>query len=449
MDQASRKSGHKTLIVGLGKTGLSCARFLTKRGYSVALTDSREHPPCLDELRTTLPNAAVFVGGFSEKALVNTNQVVVSPGVPLTDPFIVKAKSKGLPVIGDIELFALARNTPVVAITGSNGKSTVVSLVTFMAQQAGVQARSGGNIGTPALDLLARNDSDWFVLELSSFQLDTTSNLQAEIAVVLNVSPDHLDRYPDVHAYAESKSRIYLGCETAIVNRDDGFVASMVEGARRISFGLSAPERDNEFGVITDNDGNRWLAAGRDKLLPVSKLRIYGEHNLSNALAALAVGSAMGLLGQAMLDALTEFRGLPHRLEWVADTGGVTWLNDSKGTNPGATVAAVTGLHGPLVLIAGGDAKGADFTVLAEALPGKVKALVLIGKDAGRIAGAAADRVPVYFEESLTTAVRRSHELAEQGDTVLLSPACSSLDMFADFEARGRAFIQAVRELRA
>ncbi|MGA9852169.1 MAG: UDP-N-acetylmuramoyl-L-alanine--D-glutamate ligase [Gammaproteobacteria bacterium] len=436
----------KTLIVGLGKTGLSCARFLAAQGMDVAVTDSRERPPGLKELHNSVPDAAVFLGGFSEEALRHADQVVVSPGIAVATPFIAKARALGLPVFGDIELFARQVRSPVVGITGSNGKSTVTTLLGLMAERAGVEVRVGGNLGTPALDLIREPEPQLYVLELSSFQLEITDSLHCVAATVLNISPDHMDRYATLADYAAAKARIFAHCDTAVINREDGWVRKMVASThKQVSFGLDATD-DRNFGVLV-HEQRLWLARGHEKLLRVDELRIRGDHNLANALAALAVGEAAGLPMDAMLTALGEFRGLPHRMEFVAAVRGVNWYNDSKGTNVGATLAAVSGLAGPLVLIAGGDGKNQDFAHLAQALVGKARAAVLLGKDAAALEQAIAGRVPVERVKDMDAAVKAAAKLARPGDLVLLSPACSSLDMFDNFEHRGRSFVQAVSRL--
>lgn len=446
MGLAAKKRRIKTLIVGLGKTGLSCARFLAAHGEEVAITDSREHPPGLKDLRALLPDAAVFLGGFSEDALKHADRVVLSPGVAAGTPFIAKARSRGLPVMGDIELFAHYVRAPVVAITGSNGKSTVTTLVGFMAEKAGRAARVGGNLGTPALDLLKDAEPELYVLELSSFQLEITDSLKCMSATVLNISPDHMDRYADLGAYAAAKARIFAHCRTAVLNRDDPRVRGMAAGAKaRVSFGLDRPAA-GDYGVAGEGAGE-WLMRGAEQLMPASVLGMRGRHNLANALAALALGEAAGLPQAAMLEALQEFRGLPHRMEYVSSIRDVAYYDDSKGTNLGATLAAVAGVTQPLVLIAGGDAKGQDFAPLAEALAKKARAAVLLGKDAPLLERILAGKLVTRRVKDMDAAVQAAAELARPGDMVLLSPACSSLDMFENFEHRGRVFAAAVRRL--
>lgn len=439
------------VIVGLGRTGLSCARYLRARGWRLAVTDTRQKPPemaRLAELDATIP---VRVGGLDAALLDGAACVVVSPGVSLEDPFFAEARQRGLEIVGDIELFARAVDAPVVGITGTNGKSTVTTLVGHMADRAGLRVRVGGNLGEPALDLLnpaGPGPTQLYVLELSSFQLDTTTSLDLEAAVVLNVTPDHLDRYATVKAYAASKARIFARCDTAVINLDDPLVVAMPSpGQKTLSFSLRA-SIGADYAVAT-RDGEWWLTRRGEPLLPVAAMKIKGLHNAANALAALALGEALGLAMPAMLAELTSFPGLPHRSQWVADVHGVTYINDSKGTNVGATIAAVSGMQGPLVMIAGGDGKNQDFAQLADAFRGKVRHTVLIGRDAAAIATALKGVCSLQTCASLEEAVRAAAKAAQPGDTVLLSPACASLDMFRDYTHRGAVFTLAVKELAA
>jgi UDP-N-acetylmuramoylalanine--D-glutamate ligase len=448
----------RALVVGLGRTGVSVARHLTARGWSVAVTDSRPNPPGLEPLRAVAPDAAVFLGGYSEEALRQADEVVLSPGVALDHPFLRSAAALGLDIVGDIELFAREAKAAVVAVTGSNGKSTVTTLVGLMAERAGRRVKVGGNLGTPALDLLdaeGEEATELFVLELSSFQLETTRSLRPAAAVVLNLSADHMDRYADLAAYAAAKARVFNGAAVALYNRADPLVAAMAApGAKRISFGPDAPPAAADWGVIA-RGGQSFLARGDTTLFPVDSLLTRGAHNVQNSLAAAALGSAVGLEPEALGETLREFRGLPHRTEFVLEHDGVIWLNDSKGTNVGATLAAIEGLGGPLVLILGGDGKGQDFAPLAAALLGKTRAVVLLGRDAPLIeqairaaAANATEQAPQLRRVAgMEQAVSVAAGIATDGDTVLLSPACSSLDMFEGFEHRGRAFCNAVRRL--
>jgi UDP-N-acetylmuramoylalanine--D-glutamate ligase len=439
------QSARNAVIVGMGRTGLSAARHLQRCGYGIAVTDTRESPPELDGIRALGGAVVTRTGGFDARLLETADLVVTSPGVPLDDPFFVQARSRGLDIVGDIELFARAADAPVVGITGTNGKSTVTTLLGRMAERANVRVRVGGNLGQPALDLLDRGPTDLYVLELSSFQLDTTHSLKLKAAVVLNVSADHMDRYATLDHYAASKARIFANCETAVVNADEPDVLRMPRpGQRVLTFGLVKPDAD--FGLVTVNQES-WLARRGSALLPLTALRISGRHNAANALATLALGDALRLPIAPMLDELREFTGLPHRAQWVAEIKGVRYVNDSKGTNVGATLAAVGGLGGPLVVIAGGDGKGQDFTPLAAAFRGKVRTALLLGRDAGLIETALAGICHTARVASMEEAVRAAARFAQPGDTVLLSPACSSLDMFRDYAQRGSVFAAAVKEL--
>jgi UDP-N-acetylmuramoylalanine--D-glutamate ligase len=440
------------VIVGLGRTGLSCARYLRSRNWRLAVTDTRHKPPELAGLAALDLMIPVRVGGLDARLLEGADCVVASPGVSLEEPFFVEARRRGVEIVGDIELFARAADAPVVGITGTNGKSTVTTLVGRMAERAGLRVRVGGNLGEPALDLLGAGASaaatQLYVLELSSFQLDATTSLDLKAATVLNVSPDHLDRYASVQAYADSKARIFARCETAVINLDDPLVVAMPRpGQKTVSFSLRA-SIGADYAVAT-RDGEWWLTRRDEALLPVSAMKIKGLHNAANALASLALGDALGLAMPAMLEELSTFTGLPHRSQWVADVDGVTYINDSKGTNVGATIAAVSGMQGPLVMIAGGDGKNQDFAVLADAFRGKVRHTVLIGRDAAAVAAALKGVCTLEMCTSLEDAVRAAAKAAQPGDTVLLSPACASLDMFRDYTHRGAVFTQAVKELAA
>jgi UDP-N-acetylmuramoylalanine--D-glutamate ligase len=453
------------VIVGLGRTGISCARYLRSRGWRLAVTDTRQKPPELARLAELDPAIPVSVGGLDTRLLDGAACVVASPGVSLAEPFFVEARRRGLEIVGDIELFARAVDAPVVGITGTNGKSTVTTLVGRMAERAGLRVRVGGNLGEPALDLLgvARGTSpgagpaaapagpgptQLYVLELSSFQLEATTSLDLKAAAVLNVTPDHLDRYASVAEYAEAKARIFARCETAVINLDDPLVVAMPRpGQKTLSFSLRASIGADY--AVTSRDGDWWLTRRGELLLPLSAMKIKGLHNAANALAALALGDALALSMPAMLEELKSFPGLPHRSQWVADVRGVTYINDSKGTNVGATIAAVSGMQASLVMIAGGDGKNQDFAELADVFRGKVRHTVLIGRDAAAIAKALKGVCTLETCASLEDAVRAAAKVAQPGDTVLLSPACASLDMFRDYTHRGAVFTQAVKELAA
>lgn len=436
----------RALVVGLGDTGLSAACWLAARGIAVAVTDSRERPPRLADLRTRAPDAALFLGGFPSAALERADFVVLSPGVPRDEEIVRAAIAAGLPVVGDIELFARTAHAPVVAVTGSNGKSTVATLVAAIATRAGRRTAAGGNLGTPALDLLTDPEPELYVLELSSFQLESTESLRPAASAVLNLSEDHLDRYPDVAAYGTAKGRIFKGAGISVFNREDPAVVALVpDEGDSVSFGLDAPG-PGDYG-LREVEGRDWLCRGDEPIMAAAELAMIGRHNTANALAALALAEAVALPRDAAVAVLREFGGLPHRTEFVAERGGARWINDSKGTNVGATLAAVQGIAGELVVILGGDGKGQDFAPLVPVLAARARAVVVLGKDRARIAAVLAGAVAVHEVDDMAQAVRTAAGLAQAGDTVLLSPACSSLDMFSGFDARGRAFAEAVRGL--
>jgi UDP-N-acetylmuramoylalanine--D-glutamate ligase len=435
----------RCIVVGLGKTGASCLRYLSKHGIDAAATDSREVPPGLAELGPLAKSVDLRLGGFDESLLNGASQVLISPGVSLDEPIVRAARARGIDVAGDVELFARAVRGPVLGITGTNGKSTVTSLVARMAEAAGRKVLAGGNLGVPALDLLDQPLPDLYVLELSSFQLETTQSLALEAAAVLNVTADHMDRYATVAAYAAAKARIFAHAATAVLNADDPWVAAMdTRGRRTLTFSTQGSAAD--YGLIR-RDGQVYLARHGEAVLATARMKISGLHNAANALAALALGDAVGLPLAAMREALESFPGLAHRSAWVADLHGVRYVDDSKGTNVGATIAAVAGLEGPLVLLAGGEGKGQDFAPLAAAFAHKVRHVVLIGKDAAALERVLAGVCATERAASMADAVTAAARAARSGDTVLLSPACASLDMFRDYAERGEKFAAAVRAL--
>ena len=435
------------LIIGMGATGVSVARYLTKQERRFVMADSRAGLSIAPELNRDHPTSELILGREGNDLVFDQfSEVIVSPGVPANSPMVLRAREAGIPLIGDIELFSREVNSPVTAVTGSNGKSTVVHLLAEMYKHAGKNVALGGNFGTPALDLVTSPEPDHYVLELSSFQLETTASLRPAVAVVLNISEDHMDRYSGMDEYAQAKAEVYHNAEIAVVNRDDAAaLALMPDGVPCVRFGLDEPPTEDDFGIRL-HAGESWLVLGREMLLPVSKLKILGQHNWSNALAALALGGAVGLPYKAMLETLQGYSGLPHRSQWVAEVKGVTWINDSKATNPGATLAALEGLERPVVLIAGGQGKGADFSVLQSAVETYAKAVVLLGEDADEIARALTGTVPIVRVASMAEAVAQSAGLAEWGDYVLLSPACASFDMFSGYAERGRCFVDWVLE---
>ena len=434
------------IVVGLGKSGMSLVRFLAQQGVRFAVADTRANPPELATLQRDYPQVEVRCGELDVEFLCRATELYVSPGLALATPALQQAAARGVQMSGDIELFARHAKAPIIAITGSNAKSTVTTLVGEMAKAAGKKVAVGGNLGTPALDLLA-DDVELYVMELSSFQLETTHSLNAEVATCLNVSEDHMDRYSGMQTYHLAKHRIFRGARQVVVNRDDALSRPLqADQLPCWSFGLSKPDF-NGFGLI-EEAGEKSLAFQFDALLPVRELKIRGAHNQSNALAALALGHAVGLPFAAMLEALKHFTGLAHRCQWVGELRGAHYYDDSKATNVGAALAAIEGLgadiNGKLLLIAGGDGKGADFSALRVPVAHYCRAVVLLGRDAARLAEALDGAAVQVRVNSLEEAVAQCAALAQPGDAVLLSPACASLDMFKNFGERGRLFAQAV-----
>jgi UDP-N-acetylmuramoylalanine--D-glutamate ligase len=441
-------TSQRYVIVGLGATGLSCAQYLRARHIPFAVTDSRPNPPNLAVFQADFPDVEVVVGKLDAALLNEASTIVLSPGVAVHEPEIAEQIKRGIPVIGDIELFAQAVKVPVIAITGTNAKSTVTTLVGMMAKAAGYQVEVGGNLGVPALDLLASNSiADLFVLELSSFQLETTYSLKPQVATVLNITPDHMDRYQQLADYQQAKHRVYLHSQKVVCNRDDALTDT--PSAHKICFTLKTPKK-NEFGLITKSDGV-YLAFEDQCLLAVKELPVIGKHYQANALAALAIGYSFGFPLAAMIKVLREFTGLPHRCQFVREYKQVKWYNDSKGTNVGATQAAIEGLGseitGKLVLIAGGLGKGADFTSLVPTLEKYTRHVVLIGQAAPDLAKAIGSRVSISFAKTMDDAVQEAVLAAKPDDSVLLSPACASWDMYKNFEHRGQVFTGIVEQL--
>ncbi|WP_068829580.1 UDP-N-acetylmuramoyl-L-alanine--D-glutamate ligase [Pseudomonas sp. BMS12] len=437
------------IVVGLGKSGMSLVRFLAQQGVRFAVADTRANPPELATLQRDYPEVEVRCGELDVDFLCRASELYVSPGLALATPALREAAARGVKMSGDIDLFTRYAKAPIVAITGSNAKSTVTTLVGEMAAAAGKKVAVGGNIGTPALDLLS-DEVELYVLELSSFQLETTERLGAEVATCLNISEDHMDRYAGMAQYHLAKHRIFRGAKQVVVNRDDALSRPLIaDQVPCWSFGLGKPDF-KRFGLIEEG-GEKYLAFQFETLMPTAELKIRGAHNQSNALAALALGHAVGLPFAAMLDTLRHFAGLPHRCQWVRERHGVGYYDDSKATNVGAALAAIEGLGadiaGKLVLIAGGDGKGADFSALKAPVAKFCRAVVLLGRDAELLAEALADGAALVRVKTLDEAVQRAATLAEPGDAVLLSPACASLDMFKNFEERGRLFALAAEGL--
>lgn len=431
------------VVVGMGLTGFSCASYLYKRGTAIAIVDSRPKPPQLANFQQAFPDVSMHVGSLDCSLFDQAACIVMSPGMSVKDPVIAKHAQRGIPVIGDIELFAQAVTAPVIAITGTNAKSTVTTLVGLMMQAAGFRAAVGGNLGVPVLDLLSES-AEAYVLELSSFQLETTYSLKPRVATVLNVTPDHMDRYATVTEYQQAKLRVYHDCQTAVCNRDDR-LTEYANAPSSFHFTLQTPG-EREFGLRES-----YLAFGDELLLAVRELPVVGRHYQANALAALALGFAFGLPFAPMLDVLREFKGLPHRCQFIRERQGVKWYNDSKGTNVGATQAAIEGLgreiNGKLILIAGGVGKNADFHSLLPAIKQYSRHVVLIGEAATELAAVLDHQVPVSFANTLSEAIEQAAQTAQADDSVLLSPACASFDMFKNYEHRGEVFTELVEQL--
>ena len=442
--------GGLKVVAGLGISGVSAVNFLHEKGYRVAVTDSRAVPPGHDQIPADVQTS---FGQFDQDLLLSAEEIIISPGLDPKLPEIQAAIAKGIPVISEIQVLRRATDKPIVAITGSNAKSTVTTLIGLMAENAGKKVAVGGNLGRPALDL-TKDDPELYILELSSFQLETTSNLNAEVAVVLNLSEDHLDRHGDMMGYHTAKHRIFQGVKKVVHNRDDSLTRPLVPDATPMqSFGLNAPDM-NQYGVLREIDGTMWLARGRERLLKSSDMYMQGTHNVANALACLALGEAIDLPLDSMLETLKTFKGLEHRCEFVKDVNGVRYYNDSKGTNIGATLAALDGLgaaievqQGKVAIILGGQGKGQDFTALRESLSKFAKVAVLIGEDRPVIEKAIEGTTTLLHAESLAEAVALCQQNTQPNDVVLLSPACASFDMFSGYPQRGHQFVALVNEL--
>ncbi|HHB92994.1 MAG TPA: UDP-N-acetylmuramoyl-L-alanine--D-glutamate ligase [Thioploca sp.] len=433
----------KTVIMGMGKTGLACAKFLHKQKIPVIIMDNRASPPGLPLLQQQFPEITSITGKFDSELLSQASEIIISPGLSKQEPALAKAKSIGISIISEIELFARYVKAPVVAITGSNGKSTVTTMLGEMVQQAGWKVQVGGNLGTPAIELLCEPTPDIYILEISSFQLETTYSLNPVAAVVLNISEDHMDRYASLADYIATKQLIYQGKGIFIINADDPYAINI---AKKISFSLQADKGD--FRISKQNNELYLTKVEKNKLiplLPVKKMHLQSSMMQANTLAALALGYAINLPLSAMLTAVKQFKGLPHRCAWVATKRGIDFFNDSKGTNVGATIAAIQGIARQSILIAGGDGKGADFKPLTKVVAEHCHAVVLIGKDAPLIAKILS--VPIYYANSMEDAVIKAANLANSGEAVLLSPACASFDMFDNYEHRGKVFEEVVKQL--
>ncbi len=454
--------GKTVLVLGMGETGLSMVKWLSRQGAHIRVADSRMDPPGWREIVEVFPQVQVYKGKFEPGIFDDVEMIAISPGVPVADPCVQQAVRRGIPLVGDMVLFIWAlehSNLPrpkVVAITGSNGKTTVTAMVGAMLKSAGWDVEVAGNIGPAVLNaLMHRIDTGcWphaWVLEVSSFQLETTHNLNADVATVLNVSEDHLDRYTGMQDYITAKARVFLHEQNKgiqVLNREDPMVCAMaLTGRQHITFGIDEPSTQTDFGIVHDGE-DLWLVEGDMQLMKTSELIVHGLHNAANGLAALALCRALGVSTEPLLAALHEFRGLPHRMEKVAAFNGVTFYDDSKSTNVGATVAALNGMKQNVILIAGGDGKGQDFSHLRPAVAENTRAVVLIGRDAGIIADELRDcGVPLHYAVTMEEAMQKSFLLAQGGDAVLLSPACASFDMFRNYIHRAEVFVAAVKDI--
>ena len=449
--------GKHVLVLGLGETGLAMVKWLSRQGSVIRVADSRAQPPNQEALRAAAPQAELIAGPFVAETFSGIDLIAISPGVPVQEPLVQQAMARGVPVVSEIELFAwgVRQMTPrakVIAITGSNGKTTTTALTAYLLTSVGVPAIACGNISPSALDALmdaihaGKLPTVW-VLELSSFQLETTHTLNADAATVLNISEDHLDRYATgMDGYAAAKARVFAGCRVMVRNRDDAISSTWpASGRHRVSFGLDPAPGDTDYGLDAG-----WIVRGKQKLMALSTLRIVGLHNVANAMAALALCEAVGVAPQALLPALRRFTGLAHRVEFVAEIKNVSYYDDSKGTNVGATLAAVQGMGRKVAIILGGEGKEQDFSPLKTALAQHARAVALIGRDATLIAEAIKGcGVPIQYCADMAEAVRWCATQARSGDAVLLSPACASFDMFRNYAHRAEVFVDAVRRLDA
>ncbi len=447
MATATHNPQRKLLVLGMGVTGLSVAKWCARNAVTAIFADSRMQPPGADAIKAALPEAELRCGDLPNAIPLGVTEIVLSPGLPLDLPLLADARRQAVPVHSDIDLFFRECRQPVIGITGSNGKSTVTSLVGAMLRASGVRAALGGNLGEAALDLLLE-DADVFVLELSSFQLERSGDLPLRAAVVLNVSADHLDHHGDLAAYAGAKARIYRCADVAVVNRDEPAAAQGAEVcAAQVGFTLGTPS-PMDWGVIDKDDG-QWIARGAYAVMPVAGLRIAGRHNLANALAAFALADTLELPLDGLVAGAQVFPGLPHRMQRVASRDGIVWIDDSKATNEAAAMASIDSVDGRLVLIAGGDAKGAELRDLARCLEDRDVLVILLGKDRDLLRERLQGVCRTLFADSMTEAVQLAAAHAAAGDVVLLAPACASLDMFTNYIDRGEQFARAVAELQS
>ena len=446
------------VVIGLGKTGLSCARYLAEKDVNFIIADTRNDPPYLDTLKSELPDITVHLGPLSDDLLLSANELVVSPGISLMEPAIQRAMKNGVEIIGDVELFCREVSVPVVAVTGSNGKSTLTVLLGMIAKHADIKVAVGGNIGIPVLDLLTEDvAAELYVLELSSFQLETTHSLNNHIALFLNISADHMDRYPNMTAYIAAKKRIYSCCKAGVYNLND--LSTWPDDdllAQCYYFSLDDPVDDvRRFGIKQPvKEKVPWLAHGNTLLMPISELPMLAPHYQLNMLAAFAVAHLLSISVDITREVIRTFEGLPHRCQRVGETRGVIWFNDSKATNVSSSLASISGLGqqcpGKLILLAGGQGKGVDFSALGTCIDEYVSVVIVYGEDGGKIKDVVSsslvqviDATSHNFRELIVLA----YELAQSGDWILLAPACASFDMFKNFEARGEQFVEYINEI--
>jgi len=447
---AASNAAGLSVVLGMGATGVSIARWLASSGEEALFLDSREDPPGYDRIHELLPNAELLCGALPPVVPEGVARILLSPGLSMALPLLDDAADRDIPVLSDIDLFMQACHGKVLGVTGSNGKSTVTSLLETMLGAAGVRVCAGGNLGIPALDLLA-DDAQVYVLELSSFQLERSGKLPLQAAVVLNLPPDHIDHHGDLESYGQAKQRIYACCAKAVVNRDEPGIAGQVSADECASFGLGVPGA-GDWGVL-EYEGASWVARGTEPVMPVDSLQIAGQHNLANVLAAFALADTLTDELDVPLDGLSAgarlFAGLPHRMQRVASSDGIVWIDDSKATNEAAALASIRSVPGRLLLIAGGDAKGGALDELVAELASRDAQVIVMGKDREFIAGRLQGGCTVDQVAGVEEAVFLAAKVAQPGDTVLLAPACSSLDMYSGFAERGDRFAAAVRSLQS
>ena len=442
-------TNRKTAILGMGATGLSVAAYFDAKDIAFDFADSRNEPPNLETVSQRYSQAEIVTGAFDADFLCRYNRLIVSPGISLSEPALVAAKERGVELLGDLELFLEQVEAPVIIISGSNGKSTVTELVGKMAKDSGLTVGVGGNLGIPMLELLDQRN-ELYVIEASSFQLELLNDSRGAIAGLLNISPDHLDRYKNLQDYHAAKHRIFRGASKVVINREDVLTRPLISTQiPMISFGLNQSDLGS-FGVLEGLDRG-YFSYGIERLMRIDEMALKGTHNVANALAALALGFSVDLPMQSMLDTLKTFKGLPHRCQTIQQIDSVVYINDSKATNVGATVAALKSFGAKdcknIILIAGGQAKGQDFSALKKVTESVVKRIILIGEDSNKLQLALAGSTDIEIVDSMESAVFRSHQAAASGDTVLLSPACASFDMFDGFEHRGHCFTEAVNAM--